>query len=513
MKKMIALKNKIMENYTLNNSKENLSLCNKLIQASEETQDKKMLIFAYYHRSFSHYFQGNIQNAFKDSLMHKEIAFELKDPTEKLRSYNLLFILYAYHQSTQLCKKMISESMDLALKINDQLGLVNTYRNYVDYLLMTKNYEKSIDYGKQAWGLYQNSDLELPQLETHVLLGLTRGYLMNKEFKKARKLINRLSQNKILQYNQRIQALFFKLKGRLYYEEKSYNLALKYYDACNDYFIKHKGSNWLVENYEKLIEIYTALNKREALIETQSKYIQLLKKMKTTKVDEIMTFSIREELIEEKASLEEIRKENRILTIKNKRILEQSKAMESVLNDLWDQYNESETESKRDFLTGIYNRQALEEVLGSYVNSQKIKNEELSCIIFDIDHFKKVNDTFGHLAGDKVLKQTCRLCSELIDKEHIFGRYGGDEFVIILKDTNLNEAKNMANRVLKEVSNKKVSLERENRSISITLSMGISNTQIHNPKDVKDFIYLADLGLYDAKRKGRNRFEIYEEKN
>jgi len=121
--------------------------------------------------------------------------------------------------------------------------------------------------------------------------------------------------------------------------------------------------------------------------------------------------------------------------------------------------------------------------------------------MFDIDHFKKVNDTYGHLAGDFILKELCALLSKLVRREELMARYGGEEFVIALPETALTTATTLAEKARRMVERHDFMFA-ETR-IPLTISLGCAELS-PMAADPTNFIREADERLYDAKHKGRN---------
>ena len=130
--------------------------------------------------------------------------------------------------------------------------------------------------------------------------------------------------------------------------------------------------------------------------------------------------------------------------------------------------------------------------------------EELSLLMLDIDHFKKVNDQYGHLAGDDVLEELARLIRQNIRDVDAVGRYGGEEFIIILPKTDLSSALNVAERIRKAIEMAGIK-DSEGNVFSITVSQGLSS---HEPgEDKHSLISRGDDALYVAKENGRNWVE------
>lgn len=162
--------------------------------------------------------------------------------------------------------------------------------------------------------------------------------------------------------------------------------------------------------------------------------------------------------------------------------------------------------ASRDGLTGVLNRRALEERLVEAHTYHQRRGTPLSIAIFDLDHFKQINDTYGHQAGDDVLKASAARVVELTRDYDSVGRYGGEEFVVVLPDTPAEEAVGIAERIRGAVASSPVDT-RERGQISVTVSVGVATAGQAFRGHVKDVIEAADAALYRAKRGGRNRVE------
>ncbi|MEW6201439.1 MAG: GGDEF domain-containing protein [bacterium] len=161
-----------------------------------------------------------------------------------------------------------------------------------------------------------------------------------------------------------------------------------------------------------------------------------------------------------------------------------------------------------DALTGIYNRRVFQENLEREMRRTERYGRPLSLIMFDIDHFKRLNDRYGHLAGDAVLTELSRVVTNLIRKIDIFARYGGEEFIIITPETDITGAFDLAER-LREAVNAHTFHTETGKPIKTTISLGVS--AYCNSCDANKMVQWADKSLYRAKQGGRNRVEIAEE--
>ena len=155
-----------------------------------------------------------------------------------------------------------------------------------------------------------------------------------------------------------------------------------------------------------------------------------------------------------------------------------------------------------DGLTQAHVKRYLLEALEKEIIRARRHVRDLSFIMFDIDHFKKINDVHGHLAGDFVLKELARIVQTRIRRDEVFARYGGEEFAIVLPETNLEGARALADWLREKVE--KSNFTFQNETIRVTISIGVSVLN-DDHKVSTDLIQDADGKLYEAKRGGRNR--------
>lgn len=166
---------------------------------------------------------------------------------------------------------------------------------------------------------------------------------------------------------------------------------------------------------------------------------------------------------------------------------------------------ELRTLATTDYLTGIYNRRTVMELGRQEYERARRYNEPLSLLMLDIDHFKLVNDSHGHAAGDDALCSLVTSCIECLRGHDILGRMGGEEFLLILPHTNLSEALQVAERLRQRVT--ELPVIHENATFNITVSIGVSQLEFVDTS-IEGIIRRADAALYRAKQRGRNTVEI-----
>ena len=166
--------------------------------------------------------------------------------------------------------------------------------------------------------------------------------------------------------------------------------------------------------------------------------------------------------------------------------------------------------SNRDGLTGIYNRRYLEELLNKEFSRAQRYSSMMALIMLDIDHFKRVNDVHGHLAGDEVLRHTATRLRECLRDIDTFARYGGEEFVVVLPETPVEGALVVAERLCHAMASSPVTIG--DLELPVTISLGVSLWVPGIPR-YEELIRRADTALYQSKAGGRNRVTLYHEDN
>ncbi|MES9972356.1 MAG: sensor domain-containing diguanylate cyclase [Candidatus Thiodiazotropha sp.] len=158
-----------------------------------------------------------------------------------------------------------------------------------------------------------------------------------------------------------------------------------------------------------------------------------------------------------------------------------------------------------DDLTGLANRRELDKIaLREYKRATRF-SRNFSVLMLDLDHFKVVNDTYGHNIGDKVLRHVANICAALIRGQDFLARYGGEEFTILLPESDIRSGGMLGQRICDEIAAKPY--QHGTQSISVTISVGVSEIE-DGDDDVDDLIYRADKALYEAKKRGRNQVVI-----
>lgn len=154
-----------------------------------------------------------------------------------------------------------------------------------------------------------------------------------------------------------------------------------------------------------------------------------------------------------------------------------------------------------DSLTGLFNRRHFETILRKELKEAKRYHHDVSCLMIDVDHFKRINDSYGHEAGDQVLKEIAQSLRQSMREVDTVARWGGEEFIVVMPRADKDKALEPASRIVRAISQKKFELI---PGESVTVSIGIACGTGGN-EEAEDLIKAADSALYEAKRQGRNR--------
>ncbi len=173
-----------------------------------------------------------------------------------------------------------------------------------------------------------------------------------------------------------------------------------------------------------------------------------------------------------------------------------------------DTYEKIKQESTHDHLTGLFNKGYFKDALNQHISLAKRHNTDLSVVFLDIDDFKEINDTFGHNSGDIVLKEAAGTMSKELRASDIIARFGGDEFVILMPNTDKINALLITERI-SEIIKEKI-IKTENKKCRITVSGGVAGYPIDTDK-AKNLLNLADSALYRAKGAGKNNISLFKE--
>ena len=181
--------------------------------------------------------------------------------------------------------------------------------------------------------------------------------------------------------------------------------------------------------------------------------------------------------------------------------------LSSALEQLADANSRLREASRRDVLTGLFNRRHFRDMFEQMLQQAHETRQSISLLLIDLDYFKKVNDSFGHLTGDECLRALARNLNDCLSSDNaLVARFGGEEFVVLLPGASETQALVIAERIRRQISS--VPVHFPNRSITMTASIGVFTVPIGQRIDPDAVLHLADDALYKAKNDGRDRVSV-----
>lgn len=250
-----------------------------------------------------------------------------------------------------------------------------------------------------------------------------------------------------------------------------------------------------LDNIAKQVD--STLKKAIRQIENYDKSIEKSSKNIEKTSEELLSDLIVSQIKEVLGELQKIKEQNEKLRYKMSKYHEE-------IQQLREELRVAKTEAEIDFLTAIPNRRRFMRALEDFLKDFREKGYIFSLIILDIDDFKKINDTYGHLAGGEVLKDVASVLKFYLRANTIIGRIGGEEFAVLLPGVDIEKAKSVAERIRNVIKNRKVHVG----DIVINPRASLGVTQVKKGDTIKTIIKRADMALYRAKSKGKNRVEV-----
>lgn len=412
------------------------------------------------------YILGNLKNSIK--CYEKAVNIKIKDKKNNARAKSIVYI-------NQMIIYIELDEYDKAIEISKSINTLTDYLN--------KDVKDDVEIL-----LYQN---------------LASAYTYKKDLNKAELFLKK--SNELLKYDEveyiRNKDINLKIAYAQFYEEQGkYDEAIQIYEEILKSPLKN-DFNIEVKIYGEIANIYLDKNDIERYIKYNNLATNKKDNFESKLKDEYMKYASK---LYESDKLREEQDKN----IHNIIILLVSIIFLIII--LISRINANIILKKSNFtdvMTNLYNRKYLDYYMKK--NKKHIVNNNISVILTDIDYFKKYNDYYGHIKGDKVIKEVANSIIENIKNYGIAIRYGGEEIVIVLPNTNIDEAKIIANKIQSSISEKNIEHKHSNVSDKLTISMGVySKVYLYND-NIYSIIDNADKALYKAKSNGKNRYEIH----
>jgi len=271
-------------------------------------------------------------------------------------------------------------------------------------------------------------------------------------------------------------------------------------DATSLSLYKNHICNASIESFEKInTDLQGILNNTANAVQASSNKV----------LDSGHNFSACSSQLEQSQDPDEIKTVLTSIIAETKQLTEISQALITQLDDAHNEMDQLRHELSKvkkmastDALTGLLNRRAFDSEIINLIDRQE--NTTHCLLMLDLDHFKKVNDTYGHIVGDKVIRYTAGLLKKHTSAHHQPARYGGEEMAVIMPNTELTDALKISESIRNSLSSSQLKQKDTNQAIGkITVSIGV--TTLKHTDDISSFISRADKALYEAKENGRNQ--------
>lgn len=441
---------------------EAIEACHLLLEISKETKNYSSMMTAHIANAASYYSIGEMDNALISIEAYHELCLLHGNETAWLQEYNVRFLIYAYNKDYDQAKETLEKSIRLGKKLNHYNIVSNGYSNYSHICSELEQYEKASEMAQFGVEYAELHKPYTPVLVLRASLNLWNANIKLGEFDRAKQFIDKIQTEAFLKDFPREKAQLFVLLARWHEAQQDYLGAFNAYTSANDVVNQYKDLSFLKEIQQQRLKIVEFLEDFSEGYLIQKEYIDLLHALEKQK--------LAEKTMQLDATI-------KLSTLKQK--------------------------ANIDYLTGLFNRDYLENTTNTWLIEAQQKNEQIVCVAFDLDNFKEINDEYGHLMGDDVIVGVANACKKIIRQTDLLGRFGGDEFVLVMKGITFENGFKKAQQVSKAIT----SLEFDTgiKVISVTASIGVSHNQEQNVSTFKDIFHLADLALYHAKENGKNQ--------
>ncbi|ARD48954.1 GGDEF domain-containing protein [Sporosarcina sp. P33] len=439
-----------------------ISQAENLLNKGLVFSDKDAVLSAHYICAVTHYYTGDFAKVLFHIEEHHSQCLLYGSKSDWMRSYYLQYFVCSFAMDFDKGQKLLEDMLKIALETENYPYVTMAYSNLSHLFNKKEQYEEALKFAQLAVFYAGEDEVDRTILFIRAHLHLAEAAINLSQSDLAARSIEYADQLSAMDNFPREKTTLKILKARIHELSGDLPKAFHYYTAAKEIEEQLQDYSLLKDIQQKRITLAETICNFDELAVIQKEYIDLLHEL--------------EDSHWVKAALElQIRLQN----------------------------SSSKTSEHIDYLTGVYNRKYLEEAANAWLLEAAETKESIVCIAFDIDNLKFINDTFGHLAGDEAIKFVAHICSNEIRKNDVLGRFGGDEFVLVMKDITLENAKKKAGLLANQIKN--LSLDSKELPSPVTISVGLSDNMMREVYNFKDLFHLADLALYQAKKNGKNQ--------
>lgn len=429
-------------------------------------------------------------------MLFRALSIAQKTNNKIMEGQALNYIGSIYIDLSEAAKGLsyLQQSHDMVASAGNPEELGKIYISLCRAYLTQDNLEKAYFYGNQAVAQFRETQKHYYLAESLIYLG--RVHLAMKAYPQAQETVaGALKLAERFNYP-REASMALCLLGRMQIEvkddpnaENNLHESLRLAENIN-------LRPTITECHYLLAELYASQGNYDQAYEHHKKYHT------TTEQSHQLDILNRVKLLELSHNLETARKISEALQEQNQALRDEVRLRENAQSKL-------EELSRKDSLTGIYNRRYFFELAEQEFNRARRYKRPVAMIMIDLDHFKNINDTHGHLVGDQVLTEIANRIQKNSREVDIVGRYGGEEFIILLPETTLDDACILAQRIWNSLTQRPTATSK--LVLPIQASIGVAGSSIEDEISLYKLIDQADQALYRAKDLGRNRIEVFKE--
>ncbi|MCG3088270.1 tetratricopeptide repeat-containing diguanylate cyclase [Sporosarcina cyprini] len=442
--------------------KEAIECSNELLEQGLAWEDHKSVLTAYIILAASYYCLGDISEAFHVIDLYLEYVADHGDRNDHLNGFNILFLLYEHNKEYGKAKDTLEKVISLGIELGHYNIVSNAYSNYSSVYASEGDYASALEQALHGWEAAKKHEPVTPILEYRVKLNVVNAHIGLNQLDEAGRMVEEMVNSPLLDSFPREKAQTFDLYGRYWMAKEEYLEALHALNKSKEVAEEISDTKLLKNIQNKRMELCKLTGDMELGYKVQQEYIELL---------------------------QDIREHEIALTVARMEVKHSLAEMEKKVH--------------LDYLTGLYNRRYMEVTANEWLQNAVQTKESIVCIALDLDNLKTMNDTYGHLFGDNVIKEMGRACRQQLRNSDLMARFGGDEFVIFLRHMLVEDGHRKAQQLIKAIQ--ELNIKADGVSIPITCSIGIADNQHGHISTFDELFHLADQALYQAKQEGKNR--------
>lgn len=440
-----------------------LDVARKLLDVAEQSNVKTEKMLAYLKLMHSYYSLGEIENAFEMILQFRVLCDEIN---HKKTEFYINFIsgyIFEFEELYDQAVISFEKALNIALELKEKNLIANSRNLYSHLLIQAGKAKEAYESAKIGYQFVKENLSENLLTLCHSQHILSNALIENEQFQEAFEMLNKLTKNPIISYNKKERSRYLFTYGYYYLKTNKIENAITYFKKAEEIAFQNNDTILLKRIYKNYANIYAHLQDyKQAFIHMQN-YVHLLEQTLRSS-----------------------------FTSKTREI------------DIKQHAFASERKANIDSLSGLYNRSYLEHTTNAWLADAKKDGDHVCCIIFDVDNFKTINDTYGHLYGDEVIKHIGECCRNVFSTSNaLCSRYGGDEFVIVLRNFGRDKINEATQQLFRDVTSKVIKFNQT--TINITISMGVVCNGSFPSKRFTQLFRVADQALYMAKRQGKNQ--------